>query len=247
MASEAAIWRVKETFENWAMYEAVIKYDYMRHRDLVTGLKQIGAAMGVGLAVIDLGCGDAWLATEAFRNLPVASYLGIDLSESAVERARQNLQNSKISGQMICGNLVEAIAKLEPQSANLVLASNSLHHFDQDIKATILGHCYRVVSRGGMLCWIDPVRNAQESREEYLARLTDIILKDWVALPEAARQQAAKHVWESDYPETEAEMKRIGQAAGFVARERFLHDELFGGWAFEKADILSSISTANLC
>jgi SAM-dependent methyltransferase len=234
MSSDLSISRVKETFENWSLYEAVIQNNYMRHRDLEAALKAIGAAQAEELRIVDLGCGDAWLATHAFRELPVKSYFGVDLSEAAVERAKANLAGWQASADVVCGNLAEFVANQANQIANFVLASNSLHHFDSDTKGAILRDCFRILSPGGIFCWIDPFRNEQESREVYLKRLTDVMLKDWIALPDVARQMAAQHVWDSDYPETEAAMNHLSRQAGFESGERFLHDELFGAWRFLK-------------
>ncbi len=83
--------RVKEVFEQWAMYDAVVRADYMRHAELAAGLAEWAAAYGRPLSIVDLGCSDAWLATHAFRNANVEHYLGVDLAESSIERARENL------------------------------------------------------------------------------------------------------------------------------------------------------------
>ncbi len=90
MRLDSSISRIKETFENWAMYEAVVRNNYMFHNELVSGLKSIAAEVSGGLRIVDLGCGDSWLATSAFRDFKVDSYLGVDLSESATQRGQQN-------------------------------------------------------------------------------------------------------------------------------------------------------------
>ena len=64
MHLDSSISRIKETFENWAMYEAVVRNNYMFHNELVNGLKSIAAEVPGGLRIVDLGCGDSWLATS---------------------------------------------------------------------------------------------------------------------------------------------------------------------------------------
>ncbi len=234
MQSDTSISRVKQTFEDWSLYETVIRHNYMRHQELVDGLATIISQSNNSRSIIDLGCGDAWLASHAFRNASLERYLAVDLSESAVERAKKNTAIWGQRANISCGNLAEFVANQPAQSANLVLASNSLHHFSSDAKATIIEHCFRILSTGGTFCWIDPVRNEEESRETYLRRLTDIMMHDWTALTEDGRKRATAHVWESDFPETESTMLQFSEQAGFKPNGRFLQDDLFGAWQFTK-------------
>lgn len=234
MPHDAEVSRVKETFEDWSMYEAVVRHDYMCHQELARGLHTIGAAPGEALRIVDLGCGDAWLATHAFSGLPVQSYHAVDLSDSAVDRARDNVKAWGQAATVEQGNMAEFVAGLAAGSANLVLASNSLHHFDTAGKAAIVGHCFRTLVPQGTLCWIDPVLREGESREAYLTRLTTIMMNDWTGLSEDQRRRSTQHVWDSDFPETEARLMRICEAAGFRFASRFLENELFGAWAFMK-------------
>src|SRR5262245_58341595 len=101
--------RVKETFEQWAMYDAVIQADYMKHAELVEWLAAWARKQSTPLRIIDLGCGDAWLATHAFRNATVECYHGVDVSDSAVERARDNTTIWPGRAGLVAGNLAEFV------------------------------------------------------------------------------------------------------------------------------------------
>lgn len=234
MPQDKSVARIKEAFENWSMYDAVIQHNYMCHRELVGGLKKIAADLAGGLRIVDLGCGDAWLATQAFRDLPVDHYLGVDLSEAAVERARSNMSSWGARASVHCGNIAEFVATLGDDSAGLILASNSLHHFGSDQKAEIVRHCFRILAPREIFCWIDPVRNDDESREVYLRRLTTVMQHDWIGLTEDQRRRAIEHVWECDFPETASGMRQCIEQAGFTFGERFLQDVLFGAWKYAK-------------
>jgi ubiquinone/menaquinone biosynthesis C-methylase UbiE len=202
---------------------------------LIEQLRSIAAGMDGELRIVDLGCGDAWLVSEAFRDAPPASYLAVDLSESAVERARKHVAPWGPRASVSCGDLAAFVASLPDQSANFVLASNSLHHFGSDGKAKILQQCFRVLSPGGVFCWIDPIREEGESRDDYLRRLTAIMMNEWTGLTEEQRRRGTQHVLESDFPESESWMRDACAAAGFQFGGRFLEHELFGAWKFVKA------------
>jgi ubiquinone/menaquinone biosynthesis C-methylase UbiE len=226
--------RVKEVFEQWAMYETVVRADYMRHAELAAGLAEWAEAFGQPLSVVDLGCSDAWLATHAFRKANVEHYLGVDLAESSIERARVATAIWPGRVELVCGNLADVLAELPDASANLVLASYSLHHFSTVDKVRLLEEIRRLLVPGGAFVWIDAVRDDDENRDQYIDRLTQVMSNDWTALTPDQRERGVTHVRTSDYPETKSWMLEHVEAAGFLPDATLLMDEFFDGWAFLK-------------
>ncbi len=226
--------RVKEVFEQWAMYDAVIQADYMQHNELVATLADWARKQSGPLRIIDLGCGDAWLATHAFHNANVESYHGVDVSDSAVERARDNTAIWPGRAEVVAGNLAEFLHTQPDASANVVLASYSIHHFSSAAKIALIAECRRVLAPGGTFLWIDAVRNDDESRDAYIARLTNVMQHDWTKLTEDQRTRACTHVRESDFPETGRWMRDYAQQVGFQVVDTLLENEFFDGWAFVK-------------
>jgi ubiquinone/menaquinone biosynthesis C-methylase UbiE len=229
-----SIARVKEVFEQWAMYDAVVQADYMRHAELVAVLAEWARKNDRPLRIVDLGCGDAWLATHAFRNAQVEQYRGVDVSESAIERAREHIAIWPDRAEVTAGNLAELLNGLADGSANVVLASYSLHHFLSDTKIALIAHCHRILASGGTFIWIDAVRDEGEAREAYIERLTRTMEHDWPALNKDQRARACAHVRESDFPETGKWMREQVERAGFQLGDVILSDEFFDGWIFEK-------------
>jgi ubiquinone/menaquinone biosynthesis C-methylase UbiE len=227
-----SISRVKEVFEQWAMYDAVVQADYMRHAALVATLADWSRKNAQPLRIVDLGCGDAWLATNAFRDAQVEQYHGVDVSESAVERARGHVAIWQGRAEVVAGNLAEFLSGLEGRSANVVLASYSLHHFFSDAKVALIAECHRILAHGGTFIWIDAVRRDDETRDAYIDRLTHTMECDWPALTEEQRARACTHVRESDFPETGRWMREHVEQVGFRVGDTILRDEFFDGWAF---------------
>lgn len=225
---------VKEVFEQWAMYDAVVQHDYMRHAELAKALGKWAAAFGRPLRIVDLGCGDAGLATSGFRTADVEHYLGVDLSQSSVERARGNLAIWPGRAEIVCGNLAETLHALHAASANTVLASYSLHHFSTDDKLKLVGEVRRLLVPGGAFIWIDAVRDDDESRDAYVARLTQVMAEDWMGLTPEQRRRGVEHVRASDYPETKSWTLSHVEQAGFRPAATLLEDEFFDGWVFSK-------------
>jgi ubiquinone/menaquinone biosynthesis C-methylase UbiE len=225
---------VKTVFEQWAMYDAVVRHNYMRHAELTHALAAWAELFGGPLRLVDLGCGDAGLATSGFKDANVASYFGIDLSESSIERARERTSIWPGGADLACGDLAETLHRLPDQSANVALASYALHHFAADAKRRLIKEIWRVLEPGGAFLWIDVVRDDGESRLEYIDRITDSMMHDWAGLTPAQRQLGVDHVRQSDYPESKSWILTEVEAAGFQRGNELFEDEYFGGWAFIK-------------
>jgi ubiquinone/menaquinone biosynthesis C-methylase UbiE len=226
---------VKQVFEQWAMYDAVVRHDYMRHAELAAAVAAWAEKFGRPLRVVDVGCGDAGLATSAFAQAKVEHYLGVDLSESSIARARGRLVIWPERAEVVCGNLWETLHGLPAASANVVLASYSLHHFQTADKLTLIAEIHRVLESGGAFLWIDVVRNDGESRDEYIERITGAMQQEWTGLTPAERATAVAHVRQSDFPETQSWMMEQVAAAGFRLGATLFQDEFFRAWAFERA------------
>lgn len=226
--------RVKEVFEQWAMYDAVVQHDYMHHAELVQALGDWAAEYGKSLRIIDLGSSDSWLATHAFRNANVEHYLGVDLAESAIERARRNVAIWPGRAELVCGNLADVLAAQPAASANVALASYSLHHFATQDKLKLIDEVRRILTPGGAFLWIDAVRDDDENRATYIDRLTQAMASDWTWLTVEQRERGVNHVRTSDFPETKSWMLEHVEAAGFRPATTLLAEEFFNGWVYLK-------------
>lgn len=228
---------VKAVFEQRDMYSAVVDADYMFHRELVDALGKWAARAIAPLRIIDLGCSDAWVATHGFRTANVESYRGVDISESSIDKARENLAIWSGRAEVVVGNLADVLHAMPAGSATLVLGSYSIHHFSSDAKLVLLREIHRVLASHGTFIWIDAVRRNDESRDEYIDRLTHHMANDWTALTPEQREAAGKHVRESDFPETEAWMMAEIDLAGFARTATVLKTEYFDGWEFTKRQV----------
>jgi ubiquinone/menaquinone biosynthesis C-methylase UbiE len=217
------------------MYDAVIQAGYMKHAELAAKLSDWTRRQAHPLRILDLGCGDAWLASNAFRDANVEQYRGVDVAESAVERARDHIAIWPGRAEVECDNLARFLRRLPDESANVVLASYSLHHFLDPQKIELLHECRRVLVPAGTFFWIDAVRNDDENRDNYIDRLTSSMKRHWNALTPEQCDLACNHIRESDFPESAAWIYDQVRQAGFQLESTILRDEFFDGWEFTKA------------
>jgi ubiquinone/menaquinone biosynthesis C-methylase UbiE len=225
--------RVKETFDAWAMYQAVVDAGYMHHVEIIAALAAWAQKQTNPLRIIDLGCGNSWLATHAFANANVASYHGVDVSDASA-LAQANIAIWPGRAEVVAGNLADFLHSAPDNSANIILGSYSIHHFSTDAKIDIIKHCYRALAPAGTFIWIDAVRRNDESHDAYITRLTTEMANDWTALTPDQRDKACTHVRECDFPETSSWMLTQVAAAGFNRSEAILQHKFFDGWTFQK-------------
>jgi ubiquinone/menaquinone biosynthesis C-methylase UbiE len=191
-------------------------------------------SFGRPLRLLDLGCGDAGLATSGFQRAHVERYFGVDLAESSIERARDRLVIWPGRAELACGDLADTLHRLPDQSVNVALASYSLHHFSTKDKLKLIKEIWRVLEPRGAFVWIDVVRRDSESRLEYIERITHVMAQDWSGLSPGQRQRGVDHVRQSDFPEPVSWMTEQVETVGFRLGETLYLDEFFAAWAFNK-------------
>ncbi len=226
--------RVKQTFEQRSMYDAVVEGGYMYHAKLVSTLAAWAREQSQPLRIVDLGCGDSWLATHAFADANVAEYHGVDVSDASVADAQKRIAIWPGRASVVAGNMAEFLGGIASESATAILASYTIHHFSSDAKTALIADCFRVLVLGGTFIWIDAVRRPEDSREDYLYRLTQEMDRGWTALSPDQRAVACSHVLESDFPETASWMTQKTEAVGFECDATILDTPYFSGWLFKK-------------
>jgi len=226
--------RVKKVFDERSMYDAVVEAGYMYHARLAAWLAAWAREQAQPLEIVDLGCGDGWLAAQAFGDAEVQRYVGVDGSEASIERACVRLTAWGDRAELVTGDLAGALSALPAGSANVVLASYSIHHFSPDGKRAVLADCRRVLAGGGTLIWIDVYRRPAETRDATVERLAGAIEQKWTALSGDERRRACDHIRESDFPETLAWMRDAAQHAGFKLAGKLLEEDFFVGLKFAR-------------
>lgn len=227
-----------QLFQQFDLYSRIIMANWMRHREFLDGVESLlRRVTSAPLRILDLGCGDGYLAAIAFRNRKILSYAAVDLSRDALDRLLARgpigLQHQSMTVPEIhCCDIQSALDALAPASSDIILASYSLHHFDDETKRCVLGKIRRGLSENGLFIWIDVARLENESRDSYIGRITDWIKQDWDCLSEAERAASVQHVIESDFPETEEGMLQLARSHELKPFERLYWDDFYGGWAF---------------
>lgn len=215
--------------DKWKLYQKILAYNYMRHREIYDVLHtfMIGNWQQP-FKLLDLGCGDASFIARALENTSVSYYLGLDISEIAIAIARENLQLIDCDREFIRGDFSEVIpllVKEQKTQFNIILTSFAFHHLQLEEKEYLLGQIEQLLLPGGVFILIDVVAEEGENREAYIQRYLQDVKQEWLQLTSEEMILVSQHMLESDYPETAKTLERLALDNGFKAIESLYQHE----------------------
>lgn len=208
-----------ELFDEWTTYGKLVANDYMSHRALFAALShRVAGRLDELRAIVDLGCGDCGPISDFLKEFEIERYVGIDLSEEALSRARETLARAGVSSTLVQGSLPEDLRRISGEF-DLAVASYSLHHLETPHKQAALTLCRRLLRHGGLLAVIDVFCEDGEARLDYLERWEKHARRTYTALAPEEMEFLLTHVRACDFPESLASYGRLATAAGFDAIE----------------------------
>ena len=228
-----------ELFRHWSLYERVVRFNHMRHREIASAARKAVGELPQPLRVLDLGSGAGEFAFDILGQVAVRKYLGVDLSADAIAQLLAKVppgtlgQSARLSG--ICGDMLEELRKLSAESSDLVIASYALHHFPGPRKPEVLREIARVLNPNGSFLWIDLVCDEAESAAKYLQRTCERIRDKWDSLSSEEQESTCEHALTCDFPEQELHMSKMLAEARFLPWQRLYRDELYGAWMIKKS------------
>ncbi len=222
---------VREFFDGWATYEAILDHGAMHHPAFFAAA---GAAVARDLGarpltVLDLGCGSARHAARLLTGRPAPAYTGYDLSTTALAAAREALTAAGIDPVLHAADLREGLAG-PPDSVDLILCSYALHHLETAGKGFALAAARRRLRPGGRMLLIDLAREAGETREVTTEAYASWVERDWTFLPATALREIRAHVRAHDFPEDDATLLRLAREAGWAEPELLARERWHRGW-----------------
>lgn len=216
--------------QQWRLYQKVLANNYMGHRELYKVLHdRLVTFRQTPFKMLDLGCGDACFIARALEGTAIAAYTGIDLSEVALEIARENLAAIPAEITLIPGDFSECLSKRvtkESERFDLIFTSFALHHLNLAQKEAIVDRIADLLAVDGRFILIDVIRSPGENREPYIDRYLDNVRRDWSLLEAREVTMVEDHMRSSDFPETQETWVKFAGKYGLTQFKCLYQDPL---------------------
>ncbi len=205
----------KEYFEDWHPYDLLIKHNYMRHDEIIDCLrKELASSIAQEGAILELGCGNAYVVAHALKGIGELDYTGIDLSNTALQDASKNLSLLNWQVNLIEEDILAGLELLE-KDFGLVVAGFSLHHFSKAETLKILKKVRKRLPRGSRCMVYAIVTRIDETRKGYIDRLISGVRKREMNLNRYQQESIEYHIMNYDFPISQADWEVLGREAGF--------------------------------
>jgi SAM-dependent methyltransferase len=221
--------------QQWQIYRKFVDNNYFYHREVYCQLHRILVdEVDRPFRFLDIACGDARATVDALKGTQVAHYYGIDLSQTALDLARESLAALACPVTLDHRDFVEVLRdRSEP--VDVVWIGLSLHHLLAPAKLTLMREIRSVVGERGLFLIYENTSPDDEDRDAWLLRWERQSQPLWTALTPEDYEAMWAHVRANDFPETTSRWHSLGHEAGFDrVRELFVSPtDLFRMYCFE--------------
>ena len=132
--------------------------------ELIPQIGEMHGALSQGAKVIDVGCGGALSTIAMAKQYPESEFVGYDISEHALDRARGNLEESRLTNVSVANPFEEPM----PQDASVDFATTFDVIHDTPYPAALIDDIYKSLKPGGV--WLCEDIRGFETFEENLAK-----------------------------------------------------------------------------
>jgi SAM-dependent methyltransferase len=202
-------------FDTWDTYQKVVAGDHMFHREIGAALSQVLRARfgSRPFSIFDLGCGDAATLTPFLEGLSLQRYKGVDLSETALTLAAENLKALACPVDLAHADILAALAA-EIIPFDVIYSSFALHHLRTAQKAEFFNRVATKLNKGGLLLLVDVVREEDETLDVYHERYCEWLRRSFSALNGDEKDLICDHIVNNDLPEPLSVLQAQARAAG---------------------------------
>ena len=210
-------------FEQWNIYQNVIKHNYMFHNEILNEIKKEFLGRD-NFSILDLGCGDSYMVKHAVKEHQKVQYLGIDSSSNALAFSEKNLNTDNIQVSYIHGDFLEELKRLE-NSFDVIISGYSLHHLSTQDKKEFFVLVSKKLSENGTFIFYDIEAKEGESLDEYKDVTCRDYRKMWTALNSHEIENIITHVQNNDIAETESFFIENMQENGLTHINKVFEDD----------------------
>ncbi|WP_186577713.1 class I SAM-dependent methyltransferase [Aquibacillus kalidii] len=177
--------------------------------------------------IMDLGCGNGFLAELLLKTYPDASALLLDHSEPMIQEAHKHMSEYSDRCEIIHGDFSQSIKKYaEQNSVDCIVSGFAIHHLTHEKKKELYLDIYNLLSEGGVFVNIEHVASATSEIE----RLHDELFIDYLASHnDKNRDEVAKEHYNRPDKEDNI-LERVDIQVEWLRHIGFKHADCYFKW-----------------
>lgn len=116
--------------------------------------------------IMDLGCGNGFLAEVLLKTYPNSSAILLDHSEPMIEAARNHLSDYHNRCKIIHGDFSSSLTEFaEPNSIDCIVSGFAIHHLTHEKKRELYEEIYTLLTDGGIFINVEHTASASPEME----------------------------------------------------------------------------------
>jgi len=179
------------------------------------------------MRIIDLGCGNGFLAEVILKAYPNSTALLIDHSKPMVEEARKQMNPFGDRCNVIEADLSQSILNhTSPNSVDCIVSGFAIHHLSHERKQELYHEIYQLLSPGGIFINIEHVKSASE---EVVKLYDELFIDHLSAYNDRNREEVAKEYKERPDKEDNI-LEKVEVQLDWLRKIGFHHVDCYLKW-----------------
>lgn len=177
--------------------------------------------------IMDLGCGNGFLAEILLTSYPKASAVLVDHSKPMIEHARVHMKEYRNRCEIIHGDFSRSIAQYaKPGSMDCIVSGYAIHHLPQTKKKELYQEIYNILAPGGIFINVEHTASATPELE----KLHDELFIDYLATHNKRdSQEIAKEYYNRPDKEDNI-LERVDIQVNWLREIGFKHSDCYFKW-----------------
>ncbi len=177
--------------------------------------------------IMDLGCGNGFLAEILLKSYPEASAVLLDHSEPMIEHARIHMKDYMNRCEIIHGDFSHSIRQYaEPDSVDCIVSGYAIHHLPHEKKKELYQEIYNTLVPGGIFINIEHTASATPKIE----KLHDELFIDHLSTHNKRdRKEVAKEYYNRP-DKADNILERVDIQVNWLREIGFKHSDCYFKW-----------------
>ncbi|MGM9946018.1 MAG: class I SAM-dependent methyltransferase [Lysinibacillus sp.] len=122
--------------------------------------------------IMDLGCGNGFLAEILLRTYPTAKAMCMDHSAPMIEQAKVHMEPFQNRCEIILADFSKQITGYaEPNSVDIIVSGYAIHHLPHEMKKALYKEIYNLLKPGGIFINVEHTASATTELEKLYDKL----------------------------------------------------------------------------